>query len=165
MTHLNLQNRLQEEAFGISYESMNTDERLVAIKDMVLACTDELHEALAETGWKPWATSRHINYEAFQGELIDAYHFLMNLMLIAGMTDEDVDRAYREKNKRNIERQRAGYDGITGKCSGCGRAGDDVVAHGGRMMTFNQGTSQQGVICSNCVGRDAVAQGRKGGTH
>ena len=29
---------------------------------------------------------RHIHTEALQGELIDAYHFLMNLMLIAGMT-------------------------------------------------------------------------------
>lgn len=129
MTHLNLQNQLQRDAYGIAYESMNTDEKIAAIKDMVLALTDELHEALAEVGWKPWATSRHIHTEALQGELIDAYHFLMNLMLIAGMTDEDVDRMYREKNRRNLERQQAGYDGVTGKCPGCGRALDDVLNH------------------------------------
>lgn len=130
MTHLNLQNQLQRDAYGIAYESMNTDEKIAAIKDMVLALTDELHEALAEVGWKPWATSRHIHTEALRGELIDAYHFLMNLMLIAGMTDEDVDRMYREKNRRNLERQQAGYDGVTGKCPGCGRALDDMISHG-----------------------------------
>lgn len=161
MTHLNLQNQLQRDAYGIAYDSMNTDEKIAAIKDMVLALTDELHEALAEVGWKPWATSRHIHTEDFRGELIDAYHFLMNLMLIAGMTDEDVDRMYREKNRRNLERQQAGYDGVTGKCAACGRAGDDVVAHGGKMITFNRGTTQQGVICSDCFGGDALTRDRK----
>ena len=130
MTHLHLQKRLQLEAYGIDYDTITDEEKISSIKDMVLALTDELHEALAEVGWKPWATSRHINSPELKGELIDAYHFLMNLMLIAGMSDAEVDDAYQEKNKRNLSRQQEGYDGRTGKCPGCGRALDDMISHG-----------------------------------
>lgn len=125
MTPLEMQHRLQLDAYGINYATMTDEEKIVAAKDMILALTDELHEALAEIGWKPWATSRHINGEAFKGELIDAYHFLMNLFLIAGMNDNEVERRYREKNRRNLDRQIEGYDGISGKCPNCKRALDD----------------------------------------
>lgn len=126
MTHLALQERLQREAYGLHLLNMTDEERIEQIKINVLALTDELHEALAEVGWKPWATSRHINQESLQGELIDAYHFLMNLMVVAGLSDKDVDYLYLKKNRRNLERQREGYDGVGGKCPVCHRALDDV---------------------------------------
>lgn len=127
-TPLEMQHRLQLDAYGINYKTMTDEEKIQAIKDMTLALTDELHEALAEVGWKPWATSRHINYEAFKGELIDAYHFLMNLFLIAGMNDSEVTARYVEKNRRNLKRQEEGYDGVAGKCPRCHRALDDSKA-------------------------------------
>jgi hypothetical protein len=58
---MRLQKQLQVEAFGADPSVMQDADRIQYIKDMVLAATDELHEALAEVGWKPWATSKHLN--------------------------------------------------------------------------------------------------------
>lgn len=91
----------------------------------VLALEDELHELLAETGWKPWAKSKHINLEAARGEAIDALHFLLNLFLVLGMDADDVLERYLAKRQKNQKRQEADYDGVSTKCPGCKRALDD----------------------------------------
>lgn len=104
---------------------MNEEERALFIKDMVLASTDELHELLAEVGWKPWATSRHVNRDAAVGELIDLLHFVLNIGLALNVTGEELYLKYMAKRQKNIKRQEEGYDGVTTKCPGCGRALDD----------------------------------------
>lgn len=92
----------------------------------VTAAIDELHELLGEIGWKPWATSKHINLEAARGEWIDAMHFMGNLALVLGMDDaDDILARYHKKHEKNAKRQEEGYDGVTTKCPGCGRALDD----------------------------------------
>lgn len=95
------------------------------IKDMSLATMDEIHELLGEVGWKPWATSRHINVESARREWIDAWHFMMNLANKLGMDEEMISRMYYQKAAINLARIRAGYDGVTTKCPGCKRALDD----------------------------------------
>lgn len=110
---------------GNDVDSMSDEDRIEFITWNVLALTDELHEALGEIGWKPWATSRHINKDEFQGELIDAWHFMLNLFLVSGMSPDDIHRRYLEKRDRNDQRQEDGYDGVSTKCKGCGRALDD----------------------------------------
>ena len=122
---LRTQRELQEESYGFDFDEMTTEDRVEFITWNVLALTDELHEALAETGWKPWATSRHINLDAFKGELIDAFHFMGNLFLAAGMSADEVMRRYRKKRQVNADRQADGYDGVTTKCPVCKRALDD----------------------------------------
>lgn len=92
----------------------------------VTAATDELHELLAEIGWKPWAKSRHINLEAARGEFIDAMHFMANLALVLGLDDAaDIMELYHKKHAKNAKRQEEGYDGVSTKCPGCHRALDD----------------------------------------
>lgn len=120
------QEELQRESFGFDFgKSMSDEERVDYIRVNVLALTDELHEALGEVGWKPWATSRHINTNAYFGELIDALHFLMNLLLATGLEVDDLaeqlSERYFHKRAINARRQADGYDGISGKCPGCGR--------------------------------------------
>jgi len=113
------------------------DETKVAyLKDQILALLDEAHEALGEIGWKPWATSRHINREAFSGELADILCFLVNLALGVGLSPDEFFALHQEKVLRNIARQEANYDGVTGKCPGCGRAIDDLRAKGLPVGTF-----------------------------
>lgn len=122
---MNYQNHMQKESFGIDIKNLEGEERALFIKDMSLALMDEIHEALAEVGWKPWATSRHVNEEAFKGELIDAWHFLMNLFIVAGMDADEIQRRYHKKRQQNQQRQTDGYDGVDGKCPACHRALDD----------------------------------------
>lgn len=119
------QEELQIKAYGGSPALLDGEERIQFIKDMILALEDELHEALGEVGWKPWATSRHIHPAAFKGELVDAFHFFMNLMLVVGMDTDELYRLYMAKREKNQARQAVGYDGLTGKCPGCRRALDD----------------------------------------
>lgn len=128
---LKLQNTLQREVYGADLDGMLPHARMSFIRDNVLALTDELHEALNETGWKPWATSRHLNAGAFIGELVDAWHFMMNLLLATGLTPKEISdifySGYLAKAKKNEERQKAGYDGVSTKCPVCKRALDDVA--------------------------------------
>lgn len=116
---------LQREAYGVDPEALSDELRANYIAVNVLALTDELHEALAEVGWKPWATSRHVNREAFLCEMADALHFFINLCLAAGISAVELTAAYAAKETRNRARQQQGYDGVNDKCPQCRRALDD----------------------------------------
>lgn len=130
-----LQGNLQRETYGahpsdIYEEPLDTEfeqfpNRIQFIKDMHIAIGDELSEFMGEIGWKPWATSRHINFEAAQGELVDAFHFFMNLAMAVDMTPDMLYTKYKAKRLKNIKRQQDGYDGVVGKCPNCKRAYDD----------------------------------------
>jgi hypothetical protein len=128
---MNMQSELQEKSYGKRLEELTGEERIETFKQMYVALVDELHEALGEMGWKPWATSKHFNQEAVQGELIDAWHFFMNLTLLAGLDPETMIEKYMAKHRKNVQRQVEGYDGVSTKCKGCGRALDDeaVTCH------------------------------------
>lgn len=102
-------------------------ERMAYIREQALALLDEVHEALAETGWKSWATSNHVNREAYLGELADVYIFLMNLMLVGDIRAHELARVVMEKQAKNHKRQDNGYDGVTTKCVVCKRALDDTA--------------------------------------
>jgi dimeric dUTPase (all-alpha-NTP-PPase superfamily) len=123
------QRELQIKSFGVDPGSMSDDTRARYIIDMNLALQDELHEALAEVGWKPWAKSRHFNRDAYVGELVDALHFLVNLFLVADCDATEVAAKYQEKADRNARRQAVGYDGVSDKCRSCGRALDDPAVY------------------------------------
>lgn len=126
---LQLQERLQAESYSYNFQRMRSPDRVEYIKNMKLALEAELQEALDETGWKPWATRREINREAYLAELVDVWHFLMNMFLVLGDTPEEladeIFTVYCRKNKINERRQREGYDGVSTKCGHCARALDD----------------------------------------
>lgn len=128
---LNMQSELQEKSFGTRVEDLEGWARIQFFKEMKLALQDELHEALDEMGWKIWASSKHWNEEAVKGELIDAWHFFMNLLIVSGMDAEEVFERYMKKHDVNVSRQKEGYDGVSTKCLGCKRALDDpaVTCH------------------------------------
>lgn len=122
---LQMQRELQEKHYGAAPDTLEGAERIQFVKDMHIAITDELHEALAEVSWKPWAKAEYFNEAAFKGELVDAFHFFMNLMMVGNITAEDLYEGYVKKNALNAKRQIEGYDGVSSKCTGCGRALDD----------------------------------------
>lgn len=105
------------------------DDRATFLVWNCYALMDELHEAMDETGWKPWATSRHLDAEKFLKEMVDAWHFFMNILLVVGgemgITREELaqrfTQLYVEKNKVNAARQQDGYDGLSSKCPQCKR--------------------------------------------
>lgn len=112
---------------GTDPRHMVGDDRASFLTWNAFALTDELHEAFNEIGWKPWATSRHINRDLAMKEMVDAFHFFMNILLAIspGMSASEIAAEfcgkYYEKNKINTKRQEVGYDGVTGKCELCKR--------------------------------------------
>jgi dimeric dUTPase (all-alpha-NTP-PPase superfamily) len=125
---LDAQDALQSEAYdGSPSELLTSDvgEAVNFIHWNVTALTDELHELLGETSWKPWAKGEYVNLTAAKGELIDALHFLMNLAIVLNMDSEEIQERYFAKRAKNIKRQEDGYDGVSTKCPGCRRALDD----------------------------------------
>lgn len=90
---------------------MSRPDAIEFIRWNVLALEDELHEALQEVGWKPWASSNHINRDEYVGELVDALHFFINLCLIVGVNPEELFERFMAKNEKNARRQMEGYTG------------------------------------------------------
>ena len=116
------------------------------------ACVKELSEATDEVGWKPWThgpNNRYINQPQFNKEMVDAFHFFMNMLLVAnpGKTPAQIAdefcRAYLAKNAINAQRQAEKYDGVTTKCPNCKRELSEVdqlqittMKIGSTMYTF-----------------------------
>lgn len=124
---LELQRKLEMETYGHTDPSKMTDkERTRFIQINMFCLTDEIHEAASEVGWKPWALSNHVNEDAFKSELVDAWHFFMNLLLVARMGPTELHERYMAKNRVNQQRQKEGYDGLAGKCPVCHRDFNDV---------------------------------------
>lgn len=103
---------------------IGTDKGAEYFRTQSLALIFEIGEASNEIGWKPWATTRHINHKAYRAELVDAFHFLLNLMLLDDMTADELYDGYIEKQQINRDRQANGYTG-TAKCPACAGAYDD----------------------------------------
>lgn len=147
---LEQQDNLQRESYQLSPTEMTTDERVQYIMWNVLALTSELHELLNETSWKPWTHGpEEINSELGMNELVDAWHFLMNLALAlnpgrsAATVASQLYAGYLEKRGINARRQRVGYDGST-KCPGCARELDRLNA------MQNYGNDKQYWRCASC---------------
>lgn len=112
---IDLQAKLQSETYGKDISKLDTREKIEAYRINMMALQDELHEALNEMSWKPWAKAEYFNDDRVQQELVDAWHFFMNLMIISGMDAEKLHLRYLAKRKVNIKRQEDGYDGVSTK--------------------------------------------------
>jgi dimeric dUTPase (all-alpha-NTP-PPase superfamily) len=115
-----MQRELQEKFNGGRVlEDYNEEEHVAELMPNAFAMFAELFEAFKEVGWKSWASSRHINRPAYKAEMVDAFHFFMNMMLHAGMTPQELFDGYLEKNIENNRRADEGYDGVSTKCPVC----------------------------------------------
>lgn len=107
-----------QKRLGYDLDSMNFQERAKYIKEQILWSTDELHEMLHELPFaKDWSTKYYkMTPEQIQHQLclskeefIDFLHFAVNIALALDLTEEEIIRLYKEKNKINYERQENGY--------------------------------------------------------
>lgn len=106
---LEKQRQLQKNVYGIDLGELEGDARKDAVRTHVLALLDEVHEVLHEADWKPWKKTSQNDSTAYAEEMVDAFHFFMNLMLIGGMSVEDLLEGYSKKHDENIDRQNNGY--------------------------------------------------------
>lgn len=119
---------LQEEYFNRSFPIKDGDELADYVTFNHSALVVELSEFMQEVGWKDWAAPRGwVNRDAALKELVDAGHFMANLLCALDVSDAEWEYAYRAKQEVNRQRQRDGYDGVSGKCPVCRRSYDDQV--------------------------------------
>lgn len=144
-----VQTALQRRINDYDLADQSTAQRVANVTVNVLACTDELHEALNETSWKPWTTGEpRVNDEALKKEIIDAAHFLVNLALHAGMDADEFHARYMAKNAVNVRRQDEGYDGRSSKCPGCARDLADITLE--EVYSLASPRFLELVLCGSC---------------
>lgn len=126
---------LQEKTYFINYEEMEGDKPqnirkfVEYLRWNMLAIDDELAEMRQAISWKPWQHDQpYADREEVIKEAVDVLHFVANIIVAAGGTDEELNTFYLEKMEKNRQRQLKGYKvkdaGV--KCLICLRAIDDV---------------------------------------
>jgi hypothetical protein len=125
---LKLQHKL-----GHEFGRMTDDERVEYIKEMYIATTIELAEALGEISWKTWTTKPpSVQLLPFIKELGDAFQFIMNMWFAAMPNAKPAEIAaamfatHTAKIAVNHKRIDENYDGISTKCHSCKRAREDA---------------------------------------
>lgn len=118
---------LQRESYGIEPSGLHGEDRADYIRTMALAAIAEILEAIDETSWKTWTSDQGaiLNREAYIVEIVDAWHFLMNLLQVVNCSPDEFFNVYLAKAAKNKRRQAEGYAARTRKCSVCLRGLDD----------------------------------------
>jgi hypothetical protein len=127
--------KLQKEGYKIDYTKFEGDSPeslnnlIEYMRWNMLAIDDELAEMRQAISWKPWQhDAPYADREEVIKEAVDVLHFVANIIVAAGGTDEELDKFYVEKMAKNRARQLAGYKvkeaGV--KCEVCTRAIDDI---------------------------------------
>jgi phosphoribosyl-ATP pyrophosphohydrolase len=156
---------LQRYSYNVNFKEMSVEveDRAEYVRMNTLAGIVELTEALNETGWKTWATNRDYDATKVISEIVDAWHFMMNIMLASGIEPETLASLFFDKyvvkNRRNAERQEEGYDGVSTKCPHCSRALDDVGVNQGRILgelAFECGGCHKSLPVEMILGADNV---------
>lgn len=109
------QNELYKKQLENSQNKMNN---LYKIKEpfdgyrIFMLSTALIHEAIElqrETNWKWWKKEKVTERKKIQEEIIDMWHFLIQLSIEASLDSKALIELYMKKNKENLNRQIKGY--------------------------------------------------------
>lgn len=109
----NKQNELQER-LGFDVTKMTDKEKTAYMKEHIWYMVTELDEAFREMPYgKPWKKYDNFDKELhaanLKEELIDVWHFFMNVLIAADVTPKDFFDIYCKKNSINHDRQDNNY--------------------------------------------------------
>lgn len=117
------------------FDKMSVKQRVAFIKEHSIHLNQEINEMLYELPYfKPWKDYSKLSdwheqamIEKAKMELIDAWHFFMNIALALGFTPDQFYQMYTAKNQENHRRQDEGY---TADKSYRDQAVEEVMRHG-----------------------------------
>jgi dimeric dUTPase (all-alpha-NTP-PPase superfamily) len=80
-------------------------------KENALALMMEVAELMDSINWKPWRTWRPeaVNRDNLLVEVVDCFHFLLNICLTWGFAPDVIVAAFEAKHAENRARQERGY--------------------------------------------------------
>ena len=111
------QNELFKKQLG-NTAAVNKMRNLYEIKEpfdgyrIFMLSTALLHEAVElqrETNWKWWKKETKTDIDKVQEEIIDIWHFVIQVSIEAGLDSKKLIEKYMEKNRENLARQERGY--------------------------------------------------------
>lgn len=84
------------------------DETSIWMLRYLTALEAEVHELKESIAWKWWRSDK-TNVQNVRVEIVDIFHFLISMSVVAGMDGRDFARVYYEKRKLNFDRQIVGF--------------------------------------------------------
>jgi len=80
------------------------------LKDFAWRITEELGEAMGCLKNRPWKkTQMHTDVTHYREEIVDAFHFFIELCILSGFTAQGLTELYLKKSLVNKFRQRSNY--------------------------------------------------------
>lgn len=99
---------LQREAFDRDpdRDKDNVPGQAQRVLENFVAVVVEMVELLNEVKWKYWSHEEPwVRRDRVLKEAVDVAHFLANILVAIGVTDDEWEEAYREKQAENRQRQ------------------------------------------------------------
>jgi dimeric dUTPase (all-alpha-NTP-PPase superfamily) len=91
-----------EQVFYPDFMSLDPDLRSALTRKFLECLSSEIEEIRNELPWKHWKRFlKEPDEQKIQGELIDVFHFLISLMLMWGITSENLFRMFITKHSIN----------------------------------------------------------------
>lgn len=88
----------------------HSDKTPKSVSEWVIATTlameSEIDEVRREVNWKFWKPEKEIDTEKLHEEVIDLWHFLVQLSQRVGLSPDKVFEVYKVKREENFARQR-----------------------------------------------------------
>jgi len=105
-----LQKDFQEKNKWINFKTKSIKYKEERTQQMLFAVIEESIELKRELNLKEWKKERkEVDVDKVKEELIDIFHFIINIALIWGLSPEDLLEQFLEKQTTNRVRQRLGY--------------------------------------------------------
>jgi dimeric dUTPase (all-alpha-NTP-PPase superfamily) len=105
MDKISTQGEYQKQVFGKDLSSLSDKQRISESNTMILAVIEELMELMSEYKAFEWKKDKTPDIDLIHEEIVDIYHFFMNLCLIWGLnSDSKLEEFYIRKLSKNYER-------------------------------------------------------------
>ena len=82
------------------------------VRDMALRGVEEMFEALQHfKNWKPHRSTEitHFDHDEFLEEIVDAFNYFLSVLVLTGVSADDLFNAYVKKDAKIHERLQSGY--------------------------------------------------------
>lgn len=106
---LSLQEQLILDYYTPNLKQMTPKELNDLSMKVTIALEDEISELRGQLNWKWWKKPHELNQKELKFEVIDMFKFVLTLMVIWGMSAEEVNSYYLTKLDENVRRQKNGY--------------------------------------------------------
>ena len=92
----------------VDFDNLTPRGKMGWTKEFITCIHQELAELMEELPWKHWKKYDRFKYDELniKYELIDIFHFFLDLCLIWGLDGKELAQKYYAKNKLNFERQK-----------------------------------------------------------